>query len=55
MAIQIIATTQYKSQYQKYLAKPDKTGRRYPVVSKILMRIVNDFLFHFYFLFALQK
>ena len=45
--IQIIAPSQNKSQHQKYLAKPDKTWCWYPVVCKILMWIIYNFLIHF--------
>ena len=50
VCVQVIATAQDKGYHQEYLAEPDKTGSGYPVMSKIFVPCVDDFLTHFIFI-----
>jgi len=47
VCVQVVTTAQDKGNHQKYLAEPDKTGSGYPVMSKIFVPCVDDFLTHF--------
>ena len=54
MAIHPHATSQNKCYHQKNLAKPKKAGGRHPIMSEILVFIVDYFVFH-NMLFACAK
>ncbi len=46
MRIKTITSSQYKNYYHKNLAEPEKTGRRYPAITKIFVLGFNNFRLH---------